>query len=641
MYFQQARRIWLDDCRRTPTGRDEYAVFLSDAEYSGGDAYLRICADSNYQVWINGKMAGFGQYPDYPHYKIYDEIPVRAFLHAGKNRICVVVWYYGAPSQTYVVGEAEVRYELVCGGKVLCATSEQTLSRVAYDYVSGREKSITSQIGFSFCYDMGKYDGYREENYLPKNFYPSRVLRGEKSYRKRPVKRVAAMPFVAARPVAGKPGIYDVGRETVGFLRIRFRAPAGKEFSVLFGEHLADGCVRDKIGPRDFSVELIGSGKEEEHVNYFRRLGCRYLEVREPSAEILEIGLIPAEYPLEKRPYHTADERWQKIYDVCVRTLELCMHEHYEDCPWREQALYTMDSRNQMLCGYYAFGEYAFPRANLELMAQAQKSDRLLPLCFPSGHDVPIPFFSLIYVKAMREYAENSHDFSLLHTYIGLLRDIVSAFVSRVDENCLLTDLKGYWNFYEWSAGMDGIIDEKMIREGDKRRYELPLICFTVLAIEDVCACERMIGEPESFEGIADQMRRAAHGVFYCAEKKVYRTFAGEEHFSKLANALAILAGVAGNRSREVAAAIVAGSDMVETTLSMKTFEYDALLLADPGYRKYILEEIRRNYGSMLDGGATSFWETMVGQADFGDAGSLCHGWSAIPICYLNRLSTV
>ncbi len=41
----------------------------------------------------------------------------------------------------------------------------------------------------------------------------------------------------------------------------------------------------------------------------------------------------------------------QKIYDVSIYTLKCCMHEHYEDCPWREQALYTMDSRNQMLCG--------------------------------------------------------------------------------------------------------------------------------------------------------------------------------------------------------------------------------------------------------------------------------------------------
>jgi hypothetical protein len=61
------------------------------------------------------------------------------------------------------------------------------------------------------------------------------------------------------------------------------------------------------------------------------------------------------------------------------------MHEHYEDCPWREQALYTMDSRNQMLCGYYAFREFDFPKASIRLMAQSIREDNLLELCSASA----------------------------------------------------------------------------------------------------------------------------------------------------------------------------------------------------------------------------------------------------------------
>ena len=38
----------------------------------------------------------------------------------------------------------------------------------------------------------------------------------------------------------------------------------------------------------------------------------------------------------------------------------------------------------------------------------------------------------------------------------------------------------------------------------------------------------------------------------------------------------------------------------------------------------------------MLDCGATTFWETEKGAADFEGAGSLCHGWSAFPIYFLN-----
>ena len=40
----------------------------------------------------------------------------------------------------------------------------------------------------------------------------------------------------------------------------------------------------------------------------------------------------------------------------------------------------------------------------------------------------------------------------------------------------------------------------------------------------------------------------------------------------------------------------------------------------------------------MLDAGATTVWETADGAAAFDNAGSLCHGWSAIPVYYYATL---
>ena len=86
------------------------------------------------------------------------------------------------------------------------------------------------------------------------------------------------------------------------------------------------------------------------------------------------------------------------------------MHDHYEDTPWREQALYAMDSRNQMLCGYHAFGEYAFPCANLLLMSKAERKDGLLSICFPNADELTIPSFTLHYFTAVEEYTAYSGD---------------------------------------------------------------------------------------------------------------------------------------------------------------------------------------------------------------------------------------
>ncbi len=79
---------------------------------------------------------------------------------------------------------------------------------------------------------------------------------------------------------------------------------------------------------------------------------------------------------------------------------------------------------------------------------------------------------------------------------------------------------------------------------------------------------------------------------------------------------------------------------MIPNTLSMNSFRFDALLKTDAEkYRDVILDELDRDYLYMLRNGATSFWETINGDFDFGYAGSLCHGWSALPVYYYEILN--
>jgi hypothetical protein len=79
---------------------------------------------------------------------------------------------------------------------------------------------------------------------------------------------------------------------------------------------------------------------------------------------------------------------------------------------------------------------------------------------------------------------------------------------------------------------------------------------------------------------------------------------------------------------------------VTDISLSMRCFKYDAMLLADrEKYKDDILSEIDENYRPMLELGNGTVWETDKGESDFSKAGSLCHGWSAMPIYYYNILS--
>ncbi len=80
---------------------------------------------------------------------------------------------------------------------------------------------------------------------------------------------------------------------------------------------------------------------------------------------------------------------------------------------------------------------------------------------------------------------------------------------------------------------------------------------------------------------------------------------------------------------------------MLPCTLSLKTFKYDALLSMGDKYKDYIINEIRKEYSYMLNSGADCAWETIEGKAAFDNAGSLCHGWSALPAMYLIKFGFV
>ena len=109
--FTKAKWIWLPE-----EAPDTYADFVQSFSYTSGDATLRISCDSNYVAYINGQLAAFGQYADYPNRKIGDTVDVTPFVKEGINHLAIIVWYYGdLPGinfHTYVPGRAGLIFEV-------------------------------------------------------------------------------------------------------------------------------------------------------------------------------------------------------------------------------------------------------------------------------------------------------------------------------------------------------------------------------------------------------------------------------------------------------------------------------------------------------------------------------------------------
>lgn len=632
---ERALWIWPD----VPVVLDQHCNFYTAFSYTEGPAELLISADSNYAVWVNGQLADSGQYPDFPHYKVFDRLDLSRLCVPGENHLAITVWYYGKQNMSYFPGQAALRFQLNLNGVPAVCSGKETLSRLDPCYENGRQKKITSQLGFGFHYDLNRDDGWKTGTLH--GFSKSLVLDQDLPMFPRPVEKCAILPPIQATVIGGNGSTHfliDLGREETGFLTFRLRSSRTQKILVAYGEHIEDGGVRRIIGKRDFSVEITLREGENTFTDPFRRFGCRYLEVfaEEPLA-LEEMTLLPVEYPVNAAAFSPTDPLRKQIYDTALRTLHICMHDHYEDTPWREQGLYSMDSRNQMLCGYYGFSEFRFPRANLLLMSKDRRADGLLNICVPSGLDLTIPSFSLHYFTQVWEYVQYSEDLTLIREIYPKLETILDVFLARLEDGLVPTwEGKNYWNFYEWAPGLDGSLGES-----EESHFDAPLNCLFSLALQRMQDISNALGLEKDYLSLSGSVNEQIRLRFFDSEEGAFRNGDTDWNFSQLTNALAVLCGAASDsQAREIARRLADyGCSWTPATLSMLCFVYDALLMADKeGYRAHILRDIDTRYKRMLDGGATSFWETEKGPGAFDRAGSLSHGWSAMPVYYYNIL---
>lgn len=610
-----AKAIWAE--RRNT--RDEYMDFTADFKAPKGEKILlKLSTDDKFAAYCNGTLCAFGACQNFPEDKEAVVFDITPFCEK-ENSLRITAWHGGADTQTYIASDAYLAFTVESGKKVLLTSDASVRCNRNLNYRSGYCKRISPQLGDSFYYDNTVFcDAGRA---VPSTVYETLTCR-ERDLSN--LKLGARRPITLKRQEGGY--LIDLGCETVGFLDMDIVAEEEVELLISYGEHLSDGKVVRILPGLDFSVEFRAGVGRNLYMNPYRRLAGRYLFVNSEKIRINYLGIRPVEFPILANKIKFENKTLQKIYDTSVYTLKCCMHEHYEDCPWREQALYALDSRNQMLAGYFAFRGHKFQRENLLLLAKSRLDSGLLNISAPSGIVRPIPFFSLIYPMQLAEYVKYTEDTSILPEVRDVVEGILAFFRASVDETDLIPRLPSpLWNFYEWSEGSDGRADAD--RSHASKSYDLILNLAYLLAVS---YADALYGTATDTAELRDAVRR----TFYNEARGLYRLSTREERYSVLGNSMAILVGLG---DADLTRRILADETLVPVTLSMNSFFYDALLSVG-GYEDLILSDILKKYTPMLDAGATTFWETEGGAEDFGGAGSLCHGWSAMPAYYLRVL---
>ena len=442
-------------------------------------------------------------------------------------------------------------------------------------------------------------------------------------------------------PANGSFIIIDAGAENAGLIDIELTAAAGTVIDISHGEHLLDGKVRNKIGARNFTDRYICKEGVNSYLLPFRRIGGRYIQLNITSMKspviIRYIGIRPRSLPLPKRAdFHSGDSLADRTNDIGIRTLALCMHEHYEDCPWREQGLYAYDSRNQMLYGYYVWGNYDFAAVSIALLGNGIRSDGLLELCAPARVSRTIPIFSFVWISAINEHWLHSGSdavFRQFDSQIELMTGRILELYNPSNGLYRLNAGKSIWHFYEWAPGLSAFDFRDEEYHAPYNLYFYEMLCSYVEMLQRSGQNDRA----GKYSMLAEELKEAINRNFWDVRHNCYATkmidgklYEYHDHIQFLAVYNKI---VPADKLPALLQTIYSGK-LEKVTFSAMLYMLSALMPLSPQAREYVALELKRSFNPIILSGATSLWETGKGAADFNGAGSLCHAWSSLPVYY-------
>ncbi len=431
--------------------------------------------------------------------------------------------------------------------------------------------------------------------------------------------------------------ILDLKKETVGFPVIGLHAPAGTIVDIVHGEHLESGRCRADIWGRNFADRYICREGDNHFCYTHRRLGLRYLELHiiPPQGNTAEItlnqgGVIPLELPLpQQAALATEDRMLKQLVQVSADTLKLCMHEHYEDCPWREQGLYAYDSRNQILYGYYVWGNYDFAEAALDLLGKSFDGDRYLALTSPGLTTLTIPVFTLVWITELYEHMMYSGRTALFEKWRNQADLILNRALASEDPEAPGLYHPGengnyIWNFCEWNGLLSGL----------KGNAQAPFNIYLHEALLATAKMHRITGNEvraAELEKTADNLEKSIERTFYDPATALYRANLSDspERYEHIQCIMLAEDLVPASKQPGILTAFGQHS-MKKAELNALRYYVNGLAKCGPAGRKILHEELRKMLEPMVLSGATSLWETLTGSEDFVYAGSLCHGWSAV-----------
>jgi len=256
---------------------------------------------------------------------------------------------------------------------------------------------------------------------------------------------------------------------TTSFVTLKCKSGLGSKINLLYSEAFSkhDGQRLYKENRSDTTGDLRGvvdiyhpgGGDETYSPSWFRTF--RFMKVTITTGDapltLYPIKLVETRYPLQNKVTFSSAEPWlKKIWDISLRTLELCMHETYEDCPFYEQLQYTMDTRLQMLFTHIIMGDADMPKKTIHDYHTSMLPEGILQSRFPSKYPQVIPVFALHWIFMLKDYYMETGDITILERFRPTMESVLAWFKRKTGTQGLIERLD-YWDFADWTDAWDDL----------------------------------------------------------------------------------------------------------------------------------------------------------------------------------------
>ena len=359
----------------------------------------------------------------------------------------------------------------------------------------------------------------------------------------------------------------------------------------------------------------------------------RYLEILVESGgtelTLESFVLRESRYPLEREDTcEVPIPDWSRLHDMMWRTLQMCSHETYMDCPYYEQLQYAGDTRLQMLVTYVSSHDARLPAKTLRLFSSSLGSDGLTAASYPSSGRQIIPQFSLFWVAMLRDHLFWRGDESLIRSLLPNARRVMDTFLALLREDGSLPWPAG-WNWVDWSEAWPG----EIVR-GHPVLDATELSGINALQFAYVCGLaaevEEDVGETcfaIRYRSFQKRVMDAARRLFWDPERRLFADTPSKNSFSEHAQCYAVLTGLLTREEKAgIARSLGADTSLAPATVYFRHYLFEAF--CELGCTERILEGLELWRELAANGFVTTSERPEPSRSD-------CHAWGAHPIYHL------